>query len=164
MAFMGAIGKIFKLSGLDDILIEAGVVAQGSIAGMLSGHNYNSSLRAHKITYEALARLQLQQFVNSLDEVKGETYRNVAKSVLQSSDRAICNSDILEIYDLFCAFVTTESTKSPMFAYWSSYIKSVELLLMFIRATCHSNWDTHFTTFEKMLPYFFSLNRQKYAR
>ena len=74
MAFMGAIGKMFKLSGLEDILIESEVVAQGSMSGVLSGHNYNRAIRAHKIMYEGLYRLLLQSFVESLDEMSAGSF------------------------------------------------------------------------------------------
>ena len=52
MAFMGAIGNMFKLSGLEDTLKESEVVAQGSMSGVISGQNYNRAIRAHKITCE----------------------------------------------------------------------------------------------------------------
>ena len=41
MAYLDTIGKRFQDSGLDDILIEADIVAPGSIKGILSGHHYN---------------------------------------------------------------------------------------------------------------------------
>lgn len=37
MSFLAIIGKRFRDAGLEDILIESGVVAQGSVNGVFSG-------------------------------------------------------------------------------------------------------------------------------
>lgn len=164
MAFMGAIGKMFKLSGLEDTLVEAEVVAQGSIAGVLGGRNYNRAIRAHKIMYESLARLQLQSFVESLDGVDREAYRNLADLIIKQNERAFCTPQLLEIQKRYADYIRSKSESSPMFAYWSTYVKTVEILLMFLRATRESDWDAHVYTLGLMLPFFFSLDRQNYAR
>lgn len=52
MAFLGAIGKLFKHSGLEDIMTEANILAGGSVNGVLNGHMYNRSLRVHKVMYD----------------------------------------------------------------------------------------------------------------
>ena len=48
-AFMAAIGKRFGDAGLSDILIESGIVASGSVSGVLEGRHYNRALRTHKV-------------------------------------------------------------------------------------------------------------------
>lgn len=58
MAFLAVIGKRFRDAGLEDILIESGVVAHNSVGGVISGHHYNRSIRAHKLMAEALQRLR----------------------------------------------------------------------------------------------------------
>ena len=55
-AFLSIIGKRFQGAGLDDLLVESGVVSNGSIAGVMAGKHYNRAVYAHKITYEALLR------------------------------------------------------------------------------------------------------------
>lgn len=47
MSFTSAIGKRFAGSGLEDILVEAEVIAGGSMKGVVSGHMYNRAIRAH---------------------------------------------------------------------------------------------------------------------
>lgn len=68
MSFLGTIGKMFKLSGLENILIESGVVAGGSMNCVMNGHMYNQSIRSHKILYEALGQLQLEIFLVNANE------------------------------------------------------------------------------------------------
>ena len=48
-AYLAALGKRFGDAGLSDILIESGVVAKGSVAGVLEGRHYNRAVRTHKV-------------------------------------------------------------------------------------------------------------------
>lgn len=57
------IGKRFQASGLEDILVESGAVASGSMKGVLSGHHYNRAIRVHKQLSEALECLRWEAFI-----------------------------------------------------------------------------------------------------
>ena len=52
----------FQDAGLRDIGIESGVIAEGSLSGVLDGRRYNRSVRFHKLMYEALQRLAWKGF------------------------------------------------------------------------------------------------------
>ena len=39
-----------KGQSLEDVLIESGIVASGSVAGVLQGKHYNRAIRTHKVT------------------------------------------------------------------------------------------------------------------
>ncbi|XP_047140035.1 uncharacterized protein LOC124815407 [Hydra vulgaris] len=54
MSYCSGISKIYADAGMQDIFIESGFVASGSINGVLSGKHYNLSVRCHKTLYEAL--------------------------------------------------------------------------------------------------------------
>ena len=47
--FLSTIGKRFQDAGLMELCVEAGVVAEGSISGVMEGRQYNRSMRAHKL-------------------------------------------------------------------------------------------------------------------
>ena len=66
--FLGIIGARFADAGLEDLLIESEVIAQGCITGVFEGKHYNRAVRAHKIVMEALWRLQWKSFGNWLRE------------------------------------------------------------------------------------------------
>jgi len=55
--FLSVIGKRFQDAGLRDVIVESGVIAEGSVAGVLEGRTYNRAVRFHKLMYEALNRL-----------------------------------------------------------------------------------------------------------
>ena len=61
-SLFGAIGKHVKGSGFEDIIIEAGVCASGSLQKVMSGKHYNRALRVHKLMLEVLERLLLNVF------------------------------------------------------------------------------------------------------
>ena len=50
-AFLAAIGKRFSGAGLEDVLIESGIVATGSVPGVLQGKHSNRAIHPHKVKY-----------------------------------------------------------------------------------------------------------------
>ena len=48
-AFFATIGKRFGDAGLPDVLMESGIVASGSVAGVIEGHHYNRAVCTHKV-------------------------------------------------------------------------------------------------------------------
>ena len=44
LSFLAVIGKRFRDAGLEDVLIESGLAARGSVDGVLSGRHYNRSV------------------------------------------------------------------------------------------------------------------------
>ena len=63
----------------------------------------------------------------------------------------------------FNEFIRVESLKKSNFAFWSSYIKMVEELLLFTRATREVNWPLHLSSVPSMLPWNFAYNRTNYC-
>ena len=43
------IGKRFQDAGLRDLCVETGMIAEGSITGVMEGRKYNRAVRLHKI-------------------------------------------------------------------------------------------------------------------
>ena len=54
---LSIIGKRFGPAGLRDIIIESGVIEEGSVEALLNGKAYNRAVRFHKLMYEACMRL-----------------------------------------------------------------------------------------------------------
>ena len=133
MSFMAVLGKRFSDAGLRHILIEAEVVAQGSINAVLNGHHYNRSIRAHKLLYESLHRLRFQTYLDSLEEVEANRILIILTDldVLFPSESfsACCDTaDFKNIVDQYEEFVVVTSRQNPTFAFWSSYIEMVQIL------------------------------------
>ena len=78
MSFLSVLGKRFGAGGLTDLWVEADIVAPGSVNAALQGRHYNRSVRAHKVVYEALSRLQMQDYLNSLPDAKQNDFMDLA--------------------------------------------------------------------------------------
>ncbi|KAI4818757.1 hypothetical protein KUCAC02_004059 [Chaenocephalus aceratus] len=50
---ISTIGKRFQDAGLRDLCVEAGIIADGSVAGVMEGRKYNRAVRLHELLYEA---------------------------------------------------------------------------------------------------------------
>ena len=61
-SLFGALCKHMKGSRFEEIVIEAGVCASGSLQKGMSGKHYDRSLRVHKLVLEALQRLLVEVF------------------------------------------------------------------------------------------------------
>lgn len=105
--FLAVIGKRFGDAGIRDLLIEARIIGNGSLNGVLEGKHYNPSLRMHKIVLEALKRLSWQAFIQcskeSQDrsltqqiETAGATLQNVRKEVTSASIQALYRNPVLK--------------------------------------------------------------------
>lgn len=164
MSFLGILGKRYRMSGLEDILVEAGVVAQGSMNGVLSGHMYNRSLRAHKLMFEALARLQLEDFIDNCAQ-PNEASVSIEKLYDDYVNSKVLNSSAaLYFFKAFNEYKRERCSSSATYSFWNSYIELVMTLLAFVRATRLSDWNLHLASLRMMLPWYCAYDRVHYAR
>lgn len=71
-AFMCALGKMMRCSGFEEVLVESGICASGSIEQVMAGKHYNRALGVHKIVLERLERLLLEVFESRYGGELGE--------------------------------------------------------------------------------------------
>ena len=69
-----------------------------------------------------------------------------------------------EIMQNFYVYTKRKSVSNRTMAYWLLYIKMVQVLLLFIRATRENDWQLHLSAVRLMLPWFFAADRVNYAR
>ena len=62
------IGKKMEGSGLSDILVECNLISPGSIQGIVRGKNFNRLSYCHKVMYESLNRLLIEEFMSNKSE------------------------------------------------------------------------------------------------
>ncbi len=66
--FLSVIGKIYRDSGLEDLLIESDVYGSGAASALLNGKSYNRGVRAHKLTLEGCSCMSGQECHNPYNE------------------------------------------------------------------------------------------------
>ena len=62
MMLLGITGTRDGDAGLRELSVQSEVVVEGSIEWVLEGNNYNCAVRLHKVMYEALFRMLLNNF------------------------------------------------------------------------------------------------------
>ena len=169
-AFMGALGKKMRCSGFEEVLIESGICASGSIEQVLTGKHYNRALRVHKVVYEALERILLQvyeslhgclfdkQGVTTLDHLAKNPCKDNLLACLASES---CNKS-LDRYDEFKETVR-QGALGKTAQFWLSYMEKVGLILQFHRAAKENCLTLHLATLQRMCSMFFSFDHPKYA-
>lgn len=170
MMFLAILGKRFGDAGLSDIVIEAGIVAPGSIPAVLEGRQYNRAMRTHKIVMEAMQRLRIKAFYEWAQKYHGHLFQpawaamdDVSSEITSDNFNIMLLSpeftSLLELFDEFCKL-----DRGKLAAFWDSYIDLVCLLLRFTRATREGNWVLHLASVREMLPWVFAYDRTNYAR
>ena len=164
MSFMTAIGKRFELSAFEDILVESGVISAGSIKGVLAVHKYNRSIYAHKCMFEALLRIQIEEFLSTIPADDSDSVTALTEILLQQHTEGSNNPPDHELIKAFHQHVIHKSAESAVYAFWNSYITMVGVSLSFIRATRTADFNLHLASLRAMLPWFFAYDRVNYSR
>ena len=172
---LSIIGKRFMDAGLRDICIESGVIAEGSVGGVLEGRKYNRAIRFHKLLYEALLRLtwkafpqwlETQSVDSSILERITDVMKSLSENVCQSKfDEVMKDPTVLEFEGYFHKYRGhLRSGQGKLASFWMSYIDMVEVVLDLIRASREGLWKLHLSAVHSMIPWCFAYNRMNYAR
>ena len=110
MACQHMIGKKMEGSGLADVLLEANLISSGSMSGVISGKNFSRAMRCHKVMYESLSRLLLEEFAKLHGScLSTEEMQNVQEALEEPSHETLtevlndlCVLSQVEKYKKFC--------------------------------------------------------------
>ncbi len=114
-------------------MIESGIVAMGSVKGVLSGKHYNRSVLCHKLIYEAMERLRFEAFLDSMDDDEKGGINMIVLEMMDSFPRETFINDldrpeIEAICESYEKFIQDSSQKSRTFAFRTMYINMIETL------------------------------------
>ena len=95
-------------------MIEAEIIAQGSVKGVHSGKHYDRAIRCHKILYEAMERMRLEVFEQTLTtEEKKKLY---SLEVIVTEDSSLngfldkcMGVNVIEVNQMYDRFVKERS-------------------------------------------------------
>ncbi|CAH3143072.1 unnamed protein product [Porites evermanni] len=138
---LSIIGKRFQDAGLRDVCIESGVIAEGSVTGVLEGRRYNRAVRFHKLMYEALQRLiwkgfqtwvevkfpEKKQFIQDFFAGLKPLYDNLCQKEQQRVLDSQSFPEFITLYDMYLDYLRNNNGKLSSF--WMSYIDLVDILL-----------------------------------
>lgn len=120
--------------------------------------------------FEALNHLRLEQYLATLSVEDRTNFSELASDLRDSypdsvtMDSVSCSKTARAFWQRYREHVTTECANSATYAFWTSYLDAVQLLLVFVRATRESDWELHLQVIREMMPWFFAYDRTNYSR
>ena len=164
MNFMKAIGQHMQSTGLLDVWIESGLLGKKTAEHALCGKNYEKSIRAHKITSQAMWQILLPQFMEYLQQNNAELKHEIESADSEEEDNELIKTLSNQKFSEALAKFKQDDDHGPTFKLWYEYLEMVKVLLMFTRAQREGNWDLHICAFKQMLPYFHIYDHTNYAK
>lgn len=170
LAFFGSLGYILDGSGGPHILVEAEVLAPGSLNGFLHGKHFNRCKRLHPLLCAAMRILHFRYFLSKTELMTESLETKMAALHGNNAQEGVLNlqsdteyQSLIEAYEAFSE-QTRNGDHGPTAKFWIGYIDLVEIFLLFNRA-CHTN-DLELFIFAlgEMVPIFFATSRPNYAR
>ena len=166
LTFIAVIAIRFKYAGLQDVVIQSMIVAEGSTDTMFTGTRaYKRAVRVYKILYEALSRLLLQKF----DKVYTITSGALLK-ILENADDLSDFDPLVSSKELqnYCTDLLTFKDKlaedSLLAKFWLSFLEMCEVLLNLLYATRADKWQLYLEAVKNTLPWFFAYDLTNYSR
>lgn len=111
---------------------------------------YNAQIIRFKTFLDSLPPEERDEYMDVINEIKGAFPE-------RAMDALCANEKFAKMCSKHTDFVERKSAENPTFAFWSSYIDMVQILLLFVRATRESDWKLHLSTLQLMMPCFFFL-------
>ena len=167
-SYMGAIGKMMCGSGFEDVLMESGVCASGSIDKVMSGKHYNRAMRVHQLMLDATERLLLESFVqnNSL-RIPVEAAEALAKEPSLDNLKLFLNTEGCPCFATEDNTFRDDVRKGQYGAtakFWFTYMESDWHLQRFHRAIKENDLDLYISAMGAMCSLLFSADHLNYAR
>ena len=164
MAFMSAILQRFNGSGIKDILVNAGLIVDGSVDQALRGKHYNRAQRLYKLLYEALTRQLIK-----CGEDHGITLQNVnhliepIRDLKRSSNDRLLSMKMLLLDTDFSSYVTrlfscVDGPTNHLAKFIISLMEMIEILFMNIDSIRTHNWEAYLESLRLMLPWMVAYN------
>ena len=125
LAFYGALGTMIGDSGIEFVLTEAEVLAEGSMMGFMKGKFYNRCTRIHELLANVLESKLYDRFVFKLPQEEFESFRDIITTVSGDHVEDQLSGPIitqhLQKYEQFFQSIMV-GAKGPMAQFWGTYI------------------------------------------
>ena len=149
-------------------LLKSRLCANGSLQEVMSGKQYNRSLRVHSIMAEAFENLAWEQF--SLKAYSRVQLKGVDKD-LRSAELSAKAADVnyyetVESIQVLMADFNNEKHKyrsgcyGPTPQYWMSYVDKVWVVRRLLRSLKENDFSMYKTCLKQMIPLFFAFDQQ----
>lgn len=170
---LACVGRYLRESGIEYLLVEAGIFGVNVVDQVLQGSNYARSIKGFFLIAEVLERLQLQQFFDK----HNDAFENEVSLLidLQESFNAgefdLCKTFMSDFknqsqnfIECYKNFEKRRSEEFSLFKYWNNTLKMIRLIRNLLRADRSGNFALHVECIKKMQPLFHIMDRINYTR
>ena len=167
MSFIYCMYKRFQGSGIDDVLVAAGVITEGSCEQALRGKHFNRGLRCLRLFYETLVHHALNH------RLEGSALSSDVKESLQKLRNLTCPAEIKEAYDDLenndeikdiVETLLRDCSDSDHASLFVSFMEMVEILTQNIHSLRTQHWREFKSSLKLMKPWMISYGNDKYGR
>lgn len=162
-AMLKVIGKYIESSGLDEILVEANVYGPVTKGQILEGKHMKRAVEAHIILYLALCHFYFDNAVNS-NENLAKPFQEIQNIQTISKEDHQNAMSIIEEHGIVEALENIDGDFKMQAAFYRNYMRMVENLLLFIRASREGQWKLHLASLHYFTGLFFVHDQLNYAR
>ena len=141
-AILKVIGKYIDNSGLDQLFVEADVYGPVTKGQIIDGKHVKRAVEAHIMLYLALSHFYFEKAINS-DSSLVKPFKEIEH--LEGVNKE-CHGEavsIIEINRVAEALQKIDSTFTMQAVFYRNYMRMIEHLLLFIRASREGQWDLH---------------------
>ena len=168
MCLFRAIGKLIKESGMAEMLVEANVLASGSLNGFIDCKNFNRCRRLHPMLALALETLHFQEFCHTYEDLDTVIALVKTSSLGEKEIRhQLCSAEpFIRLFDKYTEYTlaTLNGEQGPTAQFYMQHVQRVNLYLIIDRAIRESDVDLFTWALTQAIDIFFGCNRQNYAR
>jgi hypothetical protein len=170
MCYQACIGHLYGSAGLRDLLIEAGILTEGSVDKVLKGEHWERGFYALNIAAEGFKRLLFMAFIVQLESEDKHTMVLLQLDV----DKLRCSlshheleklKDSLNFARIELQFQAYTASLQSNARFWFQFIDIlVDLGNRHLRSVRSGDWKSCLETEIEMLPWFHGANRSSYKR
>ena len=170
MSYFGSVEYLIDSSGGPEILVDADVLASGSLTGFLKWKHFNRCKILHLLFATALQVLHFKNFLEEFGPISqelatrmDELKRSPGPAMLECIEGSQEYKYLMESYE-HSVQQTLDGEHGNTARFWMTYITLVKAYLMLSRACRTNDVDLFVYALSQMCPVFFAASHQNYAR
>ena len=156
-----------KGSEFEEVLVQAGVIAAGSVTQALMGKHFRRGLRCIMLFYEALICKFLKENPLNLNEEMREKLRILRDTSMDRETREAAHDALLddeELRQLVLSISEKMSAIGDMGDYWRNFFDMADALFQSVHSVHANDFDEYVNSMGAMMPWILGYDRTRYAR
>lgn len=161
-------GTLLADSGVEYLLNEAGVFAEGSVTGFMKGKFYNRCTRIHQILAAVMERELFSKFLKLMEDEEPLATEMMSSNIaIEYCQKTINNSSFVNLMKRYESFFhdVIDGKYGSTAAYWAIYVYLINRVYRELKRAVRTNdVDGYIHTLSSIIEVCFALNCPNYSR